>query len=274
MPNYSILDRKIIKISGPDAKEFLQGLTTNDINSLTTENPLIYSLMLSATGTFFCDFFISQKKGDIYLDVEEARIAEIFKKLSLYKLSADIELEIIDDLKIVFLDQKITEINSYQDPRSKEISFRAILDQNNLEKIQNSPDFKKQDFDFYNKIRFDLKIPDHNDLIIKKSIPAEYGFFDLGAVDFNKGCYIGQEVMARIKYKGVIRKKIYLVEILGNNSFEKGEEITFNDRKIGHILSHIKYDNKILALALLKNAVIDENFDIELELNSNKVKIL
>ena len=90
MPNYSILDRKIIKISGPDAKEFLQGLTTNDINSLTTENPLIYSLMLSATGTFFCDFFISQKKGDIYLDVEEARIAEIFKKLSLYKLSADI----------------------------------------------------------------------------------------------------------------------------------------------------------------------------------------
>ena len=140
MPNYSILDRKIIKISGPDAKEFLQGLTTNDINSLTTENPLIYSLMLSATGTFFCDFFISQKKGDIYLDVEEARIAEIFKKLSLYKLSADIELEIIDDLKIVFLDQKITEINSYQDPRSKEISFRAILDQNNLEKIQNSPD--------------------------------------------------------------------------------------------------------------------------------------
>ena len=80
--------------------------------------------------------------------------------------------------------------------------------------------------------------------------------------------------MARIKYKGVIRKKIYLIEVLGDNSFEKNDEIIFADRKIGNILSHIKIDNKILALALIKNAVIEENHNAKLELNSNQIKII
>ena len=273
MPNYSILDRKIIKISGSGRKTFLQGLITNNINSLDSKNYLIYSLMLTATGTFLYDFFISEKGGGIYLDVEESRILEIIKKLSLYKLSADIELKIIDDLKIIFLDQKSNETDCLIDPRSDKIGFRAILDQKNLEKIQNNSNFTEKNIDFYNKIRFGLKIPDHRDLTEKKSIPAEYGFFDLNCINFEKGCYIGQEVMARIKYKGVIRKKIYLVKILGNDPFKKGDESVFENKKIGNILSYIKEDNKILALALLKNAMIDEDPNISLKLGSNVIII-
>ena len=79
--------------------------------------------------------------------------------------------------------------------------------------------------------------------------------------------------MARIKYKGVIRKKIYLVKILGNDPFKKGDEIVFENKKIGNILSCIKEDNKILALALLKNAMIDEDPNISLKLGSNVIII-
>lgn len=273
MTNYSILDRKIIEISGPDRKSFLQGLISNDINSLTSDN-LIYSLMLTANGNFLFDFFISENSDKIYLDIDENRSQEILKKLSLYKLSANIKLQIIDNLKIIFLDQKSDEIPSFIDPRNSKIGFRTILSPENLKKIQNNSNFTEKNINFYNKIRFNLKIPDHNDLIIKKSIPAEYGFFDLNSINFTKGCYIGQEVMARIKYKGVIRKKIYLIEILGDNSFKKNDEIIFEDRKIGNILSHIKIDNKILALALIKNAAIEENHNAKLELNSNQIKII
>ncbi|MDA7704952.1 hypothetical protein N8772_00530 [Rickettsiales bacterium] len=271
MPNYSILDRKIITISGPDRKNFLQGLITNDINCLNHKNPIIYSLMLTATGGFLYDFFISENGDKIYLDIEDKKSEEILKKLSLYKLSANIELKIIDDFKIIFLDQENDEIQYFYDPRNKKLGFRAILDQNNLQNIQNNPNFTKQNIDFYNKIRFDLRIPDHNDLIQKKSIPAEYGFFDLNCINFEKGCYIGQEVMARIKYKGVIRKKIYLTKILGKNQFNKGDEITLKDRKIGNILSHISYDGQIISLSLLKNAIIDENPKAKLQLNDNQI---
>lgn len=274
MPNYSILDRKIIQISGPDRKNFLQGLITNDINSLQPKKPLIYSLMLTATGNFLYDFFISENNNQIYLDVDKNRAEEILKKLSLYKLSATIDLKISDNLTIIFLERKTTQFTYFLDPRSEKLGFRAILDKNQIKEIANNPDFIQKDLNFYNKIRFDHKIPDHNDLIVKKSIPAEYGFFDLNAINFEKGCYIGQEVMARIKYKGVIRKKIYLVEIIGNNSFEKNAEITCEDRKIGNILSSIKIDDQILALALLKNAITEENTTAQLQLNNNLIKII
>ena len=69
MTNYSILDRKIIEISGPDRKSFLQGLISNDINYLKSDN-LIYSLMLTATGNFLFDFFISENSDKIYLDID------------------------------------------------------------------------------------------------------------------------------------------------------------------------------------------------------------
>lgn len=274
MPNYSILDRKIIRISGVDRSSFLQGLITNDINSLSDKNPTIYSLMLTPVGTFFCDFFISEKENNIYLDVEESRIDEILQRLSLYKLSADIELKIANNLQVISLDKISDKIESILDPRDKRLGFRAILDEKTLLEIQNNSDFCQKDLNFYNKIRFKYKIPDHNDLVVKKSIPAEYGFFELNAISFEKGCYIGQEVMARIKYKGVIRKKIYLIEIIGDNDFIKNDEITFEDRKIGNVLSSIKNNNKILSLAILKNSIIDENPKTQLQLNNNLIKII
>jgi folate-binding protein YgfZ len=274
MLNYSILDRKIIKISGSDRKNFLQGLITNDINLLEDQDVLIYSLMLTATGNFFCDFFINQTKDNLYLDVEESRIDEIFKKLSLYKLSANIELKISNNLKIIFLENKTEKIKYFPDPRSNKIGFRAILNDEELSKIQNDSDFCQKDLNFYNKIRLNLKIADHTDLTIKKSIPAEYGFFDLNCINFNKGCYIGQEVMARIKYKGVIRKKIYLIEISDDNPFSKNDEINYNDRKIGNILSSIKINDQILALAILKNSIIEEDPKVQLQLNDKLIKII
>ncbi len=105
----------------------------------------------------------------------------------------------------------------------------------------------------YSLQRINLKLPDDSDLTYDKSFPLEFGFDNFNAIDYQKGCYVGQETTARTHYKGIIRKKIFLVEIIDCNQIEKGTEIEAEDKKIGEILSSVFAENKLLALALIKN---------------------
>lgn len=271
-------DRIIIEVFGKDSQNFLQGFITNDIKSLNGHN-LIYSAFLNASGRYLADFFIFSKDEKIFIDCQKNSADEIIKKLNIYKLKSDVSLKINKDIVTIFNQQNIGMI----DPRLNNFGNRIYCDISELEKFNCDKLIK------YHDLRINHKIPEgHYDLIHDKSFIAEYGFDNLNAVSYNKGCYVGQETTARNHYKGVVRKKIFYFEInncsqqliyfLNNYDNLNSLQIDYenlklrgyfdqamieddNNKEIGMILSNIycNLSNKIKGLALIK---IDENNQI------------
>ncbi|MFT7087343.1 MAG: folate-binding protein YgfZ [Rickettsiales bacterium] len=238
-------NRAIISVSGEDQKTFLQGLITNDINKVS-ENQAIYAFMLSPQGRFLYDFFIIQKDDELLLDCSRERIDEIVKKLSFFKFRSKVEIKKAENFLVEvglnkedFVDQNII----FADPRSEEMGYRSFVNDS-----VNSSD----NCDEYNFRRINLKLSDDSDLTFDKSFPLEFGFDNFGAVDYKKGCYVGQETTARMHYKGTIRKKIFLVSI-DFKEIEKGTEIRFGEKKVGEVLSSILHKNQLFSLILIKN---------------------
>ena len=258
-------NRCLISISGDDRKTFLQGFITNDINKVSNTQA-IYSLMLSPAGRFLYDFFIISDDEKLLLECDREKVDEIVQKFSFYKLRSKVEIKKEEDLLVVaafdhLVDQKIC----FSDSRNSQMGFRAYLNSKDLKGLA-SGDIGNEDQ--YNMKRINLKLPDDSDLSYDKSFPLEFGFDDLNAIDYKKGCYVGQETTARMHYKGIIRKKIFLVKILNCQKINKGLEIESEDKKIGEILSSVFYQNQLFALALIKNL---DNEGQEIDLTNLKL---
>ena len=248
MEQFIILkNRAVISVSGEDRKIFLQGLITNDINKVS-ETQAIYTLMLSPVGRFLYDFFIIEKDDKFLLDCDKERVDEVVQKFSFYKLRSKVEIK--KENLIVVSGGKI----GFADPRNSQMGYRNFISNTELKDCNLE----------YNFQRINLKLSDDSDLTYDKSFPLEFGFDDLNAIDYKKGCYVGQETTARTHYKGTIRKKIFVVEVLDCNQISKGSEIEAEDKKIGEILSSVFYENKLFALALIKN-LDNEGKEINLE---------
>ena len=247
MNKASIVNRSIISVSGEDRKKFLQGLITNDINKVS-ENQAIYSLMLSPQGRFLYDFFIIENDQNLLLDCCSERADEILQKLSFYKLRSKVEIKKEDELLVMvsLREDFDTKIISFTDPRNIAMGFRAFV-------LKASCDQQQQDHYEYDFHRIKLQLPDDSDLTFDKSFPLEFGCDHLNAVDYKKGCYVGQETTARMHYKSQIRKTIFLVEVPNAEQINKGASIEAGDKKFGEILSSIFYQDQLLALALIKN---------------------
>jgi folate-binding protein YgfZ len=246
-------NRSIIAISGGDAQTFLQGLITNDISKATHDNA-IYALMLTPQGKFLYDFFIVMQ-GDKYLiDCNSDKIAEIIKKLSMYKLRSDVKIENMSEQceVVALLGEKVFEvvgsktgtvelINSqlfYIDPRSTQIHARAIITRGNYQQLQDSGFTEGTNSD-YEDARINAGIPSGNvDMSTEGPFPLFFNMDILNAIDYKKGCYVGQEVTARMHHRGNIRKKLYVIESTTNTPFPAaGAEITVDEESIGKLLS-------------------------------------
>lgn len=262
-------NRAVISISGSEAKSFLQGLITNDINKIDS-GEAIYSLMLSAQGRFLYDFFIIKHKDEIILDCASEYVDEIVKKFSFYKLRAQVEIKKSNLIIAAIIGNKPENINQnnicFLDPRNTKMGHRLI----GLESDLLSLNHNEQSLDFYNYHRLNLKLVDDSDLLYDKSLILEYGFDDFNAIDYKKGCYIGQEVTARTHYRGLVRKKIFLVEISVINQVTKDAAIFNGEIEIGKILSSIFFNQKLIALALIKN--IGEG-DVPIDLRELKLTL-
>jgi folate-binding protein YgfZ len=268
-------NRCVISISGADRKTFLQGLITNDINKVS-ETQAIYTLMLSPVGRFLYDFFIIEKGDKLLVDCCKERVDEIVQKLSFYKLRSKVEIAkenfavIVSKSEIGFVDPRNSKMG-YRDFAPNHLNLKP-LSQRTLgsQDAGRDPSVRWDDGvnddneSEYNFHRINLKIPDDSDLTYDKSFPLEFGFDNFNAIDYKKGCYVGQETTARTHYKGIIRKKIFLAEIVSQTQIEKGTEIETEDKKIGEILSSVFAENKLLALALIKN-LDNEGKEINLE---------
>jgi len=254
--------RSILEIRGPDRKSFLQGLITNDINKASDAN-LIYAAMLNAQGRFLYDFFIFEDNEKIILDCLSERRDEIFKKLNFYKLKAQVQIFKNDNYSVASCNLKSGEKFEFEDPRNENMGFRKYFIAANVEVSDESQ---------YHFQRILQKIPESEyDLTYEKSIIAEFGFDELNAVDYKKGCYIGQELTARTHYMGQVRKKIFHIKISELKEIEKNHEISCQGKSIGIVLSSVFYDNFLHALALIK---IEENQPQECTINDKKISIL
>lgn len=225
-------NRAVISVSGDDAKTFLQGLVTNDITKLDS-GKMLYALMLTPQGRFLYDFFIIERDGALLLDIQKSHVDAILKKLKMYKLRANVNLA-LTDLRVYASEDKLND-ESILDPRSPDVGYRTIT----------ALEYQDTIDEWYHKARISAKIPDADmDMEYERSLPMEMNCDKIGAIDFQKGCYVGQEVTSRMRYRANIRKALYVVE--SDNTFSKGSEVECNDRKLGVMLGGIK--NEYLAL--------------------------
>ncbi|MDH5771707.1 MAG: folate-binding protein [Rhodospirillaceae bacterium] len=246
--------RGIIKISGPDAREFLQGLVSGDVNNVTANNA-IWSAFLSPQGKYLYDFFIGEIDGALVLDCERERLGGFLKKLSMFKLKAQVEISdetnnlsvfaawgngYENAIGITLSPGTSTQFGggiAFVDPRSEKIGARIIAPEQTAMDALVVAGFASTDIGPYNHLRIKLGLPDGSrDMTVDRALLLENGFEELGGVSFEKGCYIGQEVTARTRYRGLVKKRLVPVLIDGPAP-EPGTPIICDEREVGEMKS-------------------------------------
>ena len=247
---YFLKERVLISVSGPDAQKFLQSLITNELNN--SENRLLYSALLTPQGKYLNDFFIIKKTDNTFLiDISSQSAEQFIKRLSMYKLRSHVDVESIDGVVCVGLSRKPTE--AFFDPRDDKLGWRQYL----LEKDVPS-EAAQLPLEMYEKLRVDLCIPETNiELLVDKTFILEAGFEKLSGVSFTKGCYVGQEVTARMRHKTELQKGLVKVRISGSIG-DSTMEIMSEGKVVGSLFT--RHEN--LAIAYLKFKYIDKPLQV------------
>jgi len=253
-------ERGLIGLSGEDAREFLQGLVSNDIRRLQ-EGGAVYAALLSPQGKFLHDFFIALRGGIFFLDVDKVHLPNLMQRLNLYKLRSKVTIaEEKNSAVAAIWDAEFSIKNSefsFPDPRLRQLGYRIM---GNAEVIEQRCQAQHLQAGDYDRMRLELGVPDGaRDMVADKSLLLEFGFEDLHGVDFNKGCYVGQEVTARSKHRAQLRKFIYQVKA-HETLPPAGTPVFLGETEIGQMRS----SSENIGLALLKLA------DVEMAEKSNK----
>ena len=257
--------RGLLRVSGADRESFLQGIVSNDVAKATAGQP-VWSAFLTAQGKFLHEFFIVAWQDALLLDVEAERRADLLRRLSIYKLRSQATLEdVTDDYAVAALfsaDENAdlglgledgTAVSfagglAYRDPRLARLGARAILPRAAAESALKGAGFAAAEPSDYDKLRIALGVPDGSrDMEIEKSILLENGFEELNGVDWDKGCFLGQELTARTKYRALIKKRLLPVAIDGPTP-EPGTPVMADGKEAGVMRS----STEGLGLALLR----------------------
>jgi len=279
-------DRGILFIDGVDAKDFLQNIITNDINKVSDHNSCFASL-LNPQGKFLFEFLVIQHKKGYFIDCEKNQINELFKQLSLYKLRSSVQiLNLSNEFVVVALsykkfksmegskDQlgftlKYREDPILLDPRNKKLGARLVI---NLEKLYLSLkklDLKSTKHEEYYNISFELGIAQQNtDKLKNKIFGIECNFDELNAIDFKKGCYIGQENTSRIKLKNKLTKRLLPIKVIAGD-ISAGQSIFIEKTEIGKVLIDKNYP-----FAVIKHTSEKFNFDLIFKINNATIRII
>lgn len=232
-------DRRILKLTGSDVQEFLQGLITNDIHKL--DQGLVYAAILTPQGKFIVDFFLAKDDDAILLDVAEPFANSLIQRLTMYKLRADVRIE----ATALHMHRGLGAVpdDGYADPRAQAMGWRAYRD---------AP--QTDDATDWDALRVAHEIPEAGIELTPDSFILEMGFERLGGVDFRKGCYVGQEVTARMKHKTELRKGLAKVAL--NAPVEPGTDVTTDGKPAGtvftqsgsHALAYLRFDRAKAAM--------------------------
>lgn len=230
-------DRKVLKVTGKDRFSFLQGLISNDMLPLERAPGLIWAALLTAQGKYLADFFVLRPEdGDhLWLDIKTDLAADTARRLSLYRLRADVQITAID--LSVTRGLGPAPRGAWPDPRHPALGWRAYGQPGHAPRID------------WDALRVAHCIPESGiELIPNESYLLESGFERLHGVDFRKGCYVGQEVTARMKHKTELRKGLVTVRIegsapVGTPILSDGKEAgTLFTQASGQAIAYLRFD--------------------------------
>lgn len=252
-PRYSVLhDRALLSVSGEEARGFLQGLISNDIEKATAEHG-IYAALLTPQGKFLFDFLIVEQGGRLLFDTESSRRTDLKKRLTFYKLRSKATIVEENGLAVVaaYGDGALDRLGlaadagaakafaggvAMTDPRLAALGARVLVAPEALPELA-SLGFASAQPEDYDRWRLGLGVPDGSrDIEIEKGFLLESNFEELNGVDFGKGCYVGQELTARTKYRGVVRKRLMRVDVEGPLP-ASGTPILLGDSEAGEMRS-------------------------------------
>jgi folate-binding protein YgfZ len=223
-------DRGVLSVGGADARPFLQGLLSNDVDRLSPERA-VYAALLTPQGKYLFDLILVDRGDAIWLDVEAARRAELLQRLTMYRLRARVVLaDVSDDLAVVAIGTPGVPFDLREpgscapldggvvlaDPRLVALGQRAILPRHAAASTLAALGLVERDSERYERLRLELGVPaPPHDLVVQRSLLLESNFEELHGVSFSKGCYVGQELTARTKHRALVRKRLLPVRIEG-----------------------------------------------------------
>lgn len=210
--------RKVLRLSGSDVEHFLQGLVTNDVAGL--KDGIVYTALLTAQGKFRFDFFMVPDQFSVLLDVSAEMAPGLAQVLGMYKLRSDVVIE-ATDLTVARGVGAVPE-GAFVDPRHDSLGWRGYNGQTG------------QDAD-WDALRVASCIPEGGVELTADTFILEAGLERIHGVDFKKGCYVGQEVTARMKHKTELRKGLAQVNVVG--SAPVGTEIKAGDKVAGTLFT-------------------------------------
>lgn len=246
MPIQILNDRQVVAATGPDASDLLQGLVTANIETIA-ENSVVPCALLTPQGKIAFDFLLGKLGDDGYFfDMRSALVDDFQKRMTLYKLRANVTIAPIDDwTPAAIWNEEFDASNTYRDER-----FRS---EDKVMRVYQNADFDVETGEF-DTIRIQNFVAESDgDFEINDIFPHDV-YFDLnGGIDFKKGCYVGQEVVSRMQHRSSARKRIALIQS-GEVDLSSGQDITANGKPIGKLGT---VSNK-MGLAIIR---VDRYFD-------------
>ena len=257
--------RGVLRLSGPDVRAFLQGVLSNDVEK-ATEAQAIWAAFLTPQGKYLHDFFLVAQDGDLLLEGELERLPDLMKRLKIYKLRAKAEIAgPLEDFAVAVVhgEGSLAALDlpdrpgaakaleggvAFVDPRLAEAGARLLLPSEALVALGERLDLARGNEENYERRRIALGLPDGSrDMQVEKAILLECGFDELGGVDWDKGCYMGQELTARTKYRGLIKKRLMPLTFEGEAP-AAGTPVMVGERQVGDLRTTVGE----LGIALLR----------------------
>ena len=233
-------DRGLVRVAGPDAHRLLNGLVTNDLDRLATQ-AAIHAGLLSPQGKILFEFFVIKAGGEVLmLDVAATSVEALVKRLTMYKLRAAVTIEVAAaDLLVGAIWGAPVRVPAgviaYVDPRLAALGQRFVAPFGRLGELPATA----SDAAAYHAHRIRLGVPEGGlDYALTETFPHEALFDQLHGVDFDKGCYVGQEVVSRMEHRGTARNRIVPVEMVpvgGAGNLTAGAAITAGAASLGHV---------------------------------------
>jgi folate-binding protein YgfZ len=250
MPMAHLPDRAVIEISGADRVTFLQGLVSQDVTG-AGPGRAVWAALLTPQGKWLADFFIFAEGERLLLDVEAAQAAMLVQKLSRFRLRARVALsEAALSVVAGWGGAELPAGIAAPDPRMPEAGWRALLPAPLPPSLQGDDDYEAH--------RLACGFPNGSrDMEAEHSVLLEAGFDELNGISWSKGCYMGQELTARTKYRGLVKRRLVPVRISGEAP-PRGTPVTLRGEEVGEIRSsHQGRGMALLRLPALRAAALD-----------------
>ncbi|WP_424943958.1 YgfZ/GcvT domain-containing protein [Aliiroseovarius crassostreae] len=225
------MPRTVLRLTGSDRVAFLQNLVTNDVTGV--DHGLVYAAILTPQGKYLADFFLAPDRDAILMDVDSTIAPGLVQRLNMYRLRSDVQIDATDITPSRGIGPVVD--GAFADPRHPDMGWRSYDGRPSQEVDWDAP-------------RVAHVIPASGIELGPDTYILEAGFERLNGVDFRKGCYVGQEVTARMKHKTELRKG--LVQVTVNGSAPVGSEITLDGKSVGtlftqsgtHAIAYLRFD--------------------------------